>query len=105
MTDRVCQYHHQQYAVPVNRRGAEDSAQEVDHAVRTVAATHPLALACQERALCCCLLLWRRGLPAKLVVGVNLYPLTSHCWCELEERTLSDDADTCARFMPVLTYQ
>jgi hypothetical protein len=75
--------------------------QALDRAVRAAAASHPIAVACKERALCSWALARAVGLHAILVVGVNLFPIAGHCWCELGTQTLGDDRENCDRFTPV----
>jgi hypothetical protein len=81
------------------------SAQELDEIVRTAAARHPLRVECKERALSCWWLLSSAGIPAKLVLGVQLFPLRCHCWCETGKLVLTDDRDQCEQFTPVLSYE
>jgi Transglutaminase-like superfamily/Coenzyme PQQ synthesis protein D (PqqD) len=76
----------------------------VDRAVRDLAASLPVPGACKERALSCWTLAHWAGQPATLVVGLDLFPLAGHCWCECGTRTLSDDAERCALFTPILQY-
>jgi hypothetical protein len=83
---------------------AEQAIGAIDEAVRRTAAHHPLAVTCKERALCCWSLLRALGLPATLVVGLNLFPLEGHCWCEAGTRVLTDYPDRCAHFTPVVKY-
>ena len=82
----------------------KDLPQEVDTAIRDMAAGYPFPVECKERALCCWTLLRGVGLPAQLVVGISLFPLESHCWCELEGCVLTDHLDRCERFTPVMRY-
>jgi hypothetical protein len=82
----------------------EQSAQDIDNVVRNVAAHHLLHVECKERALSCWWLLCSAGFSAQLVVGVSLFPLESHCWCEVGQFVLSDDQDRCQQFTPVLSY-
>lgn len=72
--------------------------------VRAVAAKHLLRVDCKERSLCCWTLLRTAGLPASLVIGVRLFPLLGHCWCE-SNSTLSDDREECEQFTPVVQYK
>ena len=86
---------------------AEQHAAYIDSLENTVrggAARHLLPIECKERALCCWLLLREAGLPACMVVGIDLFPFLGHCWCEVGERIVSDDAARCTRFVPVLSY-
>lgn len=76
----------------------------VEAAVRTATAHHVLPVACKERALCGWGLLCAHGLPAKLVLGIELFPLASHCWCQLGERVVGDLPERCARFTPVTSH-
>jgi Transglutaminase-like superfamily len=76
----------------------------IDTAVRQAAARHILKVECKERALCCWVLARRAGVPAQLVVGICLFPLEGHCWCECGEWIFSDDRDRCASYHPVITY-
>jgi hypothetical protein len=83
----------------------EELAQAIDGAVRESAASHVLQMACKERGLVCWTLLRSAGVPAKLVVGLDLYPLAGHCWCELGNRAFSDFPDRCESFTPVVRYE
>jgi hypothetical protein len=76
----------------------------VDAAIRAVAARHVFGVGCKERSVCCWSLLRAAGVPATVVLGVNLFPLASHCWCEADSRTWSDEQEQCARFTPVARY-
>jgi hypothetical protein len=84
---------------------AEATARAIDDAVCSAAAGNPLGVACKERALCCWALARAAGLPAALVIGVELFPLSGHCWCEAGSWIVSDRPDNCARYTPALRYQ
>lgn len=99
-TIRLFQAHHRKQGV--TREKADPQA--IDGIIRSVAARYPVPVECKERALCCWSILRGMGLPATLVVGISLYPLESHCWCELEGNVLTDYLDKCERFTPVMTY-
>jgi hypothetical protein len=83
---------------------SEDTMRAIDEAVRAVAAEHVFAMGCKERSLCCWALLRSVGIPAAVVLGINLFPLASHCWCESGPWTLSDYQDQCEKFTPVVRY-
>ena len=83
----------------------EQSMRDIDKVVRTVAAHHLFHIECKERALSCMWLLCSAGFSAKLVLGVNLFPLECHCWCEVGQFVLSDDQDRCEQFTPILSYE
>jgi hypothetical protein len=101
----VWQYFYHQRPIRHDVREIEQTARAIDGAVRAVAADHPLPIACKERALCCWALLRFEGLPAKLLLGVDLFPFSSHCWCQLGSLVLSDDEDRCQRFTAVVSYE
>ena len=85
---------------PVRQPSAVD---QIDRRVRSLAARLP-GVDCKERALAAWTMLARAGVPATLVVGVHLYPLTGHCWCEAEGWVLTDDALYCRAYTPVACY-
>jgi hypothetical protein len=76
----------------------------IDEAIRQAAANHLFPVECKERALSCWALLRSAEVPAALVVGIKLYPLAGHCWCEVGSRILSDHADRCEEYTPVIRY-
>jgi hypothetical protein len=78
--------------------------QELDRALRAAAASHPVAVACKEQALCAWALARAAGLQAALVVGIDLFPIAGHCWCEVRGHPLSDDRERCDRFTPVARW-
>lgn len=82
-----------------------DRAAAIDASVRHSAARHLMGMGCKERALTCWFLLLRAGIPADLVLGVNLYPLASHCWCESGGQIYSDDVERCGRYEEILRYR
>jgi hypothetical protein len=84
---------------------AESLAQAIDEKVRNAAAWNPIGVACKERALTCWALARGAGLPAVLVVGVELFPFSGHCWCEVGSRIISDDAENCVRYLSALRYE
>jgi hypothetical protein len=72
--------------------------------VRAAVAGHPFAVACKERALCSWSLARTAGLRATLIVGIELFPIAGHCWCEVSERPLGDDQGRCDQFTPVARW-
>jgi len=81
------------------------TARSIDEVVRSVASRHIFGIRCKERALCCWVLLRSSGIPVNLVLGINLFPLSSHCWCEYDSAILSDDPDRCETYIPILFYK
>lgn len=89
-------------------RPAADSDRErlidtIDRATRHSASDLPL-ISCKERALCCWFMLRSAGVPARLVMGVRLLPFSGHCWCEVDERILTDSPERCKAYIPVICY-
>ena len=85
--------------------GLEALAGSIDEAVRSAAARHPMGVDCTERALSCWAMARASGLPATVVVGVELYPLSGHCWCEIGSSIVGDDPQRCRRYAPVFRYE
>lgn len=98
------QRYHGKVAARDSSQEGEKIARAVDSAVRATAARHVLNVGCKERSLSCWTLARSAGLPVRLVLGVDLFPLASHCWCELGPLVLTDYEDRCERFTPVLRY-
>jgi hypothetical protein len=101
---RVWQRCFPQTTVHASQAEQEEAMRMIDTAVRQAAARHILQVECKERALSCWVLARCAGLPARLVVGIRLFPFTGHCWCECGAWALSDDPDRCTAYRPVVTY-
>ena len=88
---------------PARQAGERDAEtiQALDRAVRAAAASHPVSVACKERALCSWSLARAAGLHASINVGIFLFPIAGHCWCEVGAQTLGDDQERCDGFTPV----
>jgi hypothetical protein len=95
---------HSGYAAGQVGEPQEQAVRAVDEVVRAAAASHPFGVECKERALCCWALARAAGLDAAVVVGIDLFPLAGHCWCEVGSWTLSDDLDRCASYTPVARW-
>jgi hypothetical protein len=80
-------------------------AREIGEAVRGAASGYLFGASCKERSLCAWALCRAAGVRATLVLGVNLYPLSSHCWCEYDGEVLTDYADRCENFTPAVRYE
>jgi hypothetical protein len=91
---------------PQSQAGEPDAAtiQALDTTVRAAVASHPFAVACKERALCAWSLVRAAGLNASLVVGIDLFPIAAHCWCEVRAQPLGDDLERCIDFRPVARW-
>jgi hypothetical protein len=91
---------------PQRQAGEREVAtiQPLDTTVRAAVASHPVAVACKERALCAWSLARAAGLNASLTVGIELFPMAAHCWCEVGGQPLGDDAEWCINFMPVARW-
>lgn len=83
----------------------DDLADAIDRRVREAIARHALPVGCKERALTCWAAARSGGLPARIQLGIHLFPLATHCWCEYEARILADRLDgNCDRYHPLLSY-
>jgi Transglutaminase-like superfamily/Coenzyme PQQ synthesis protein D (PqqD) len=72
--------------------------------IRGAAASHWIAVGCKERALAAWSILQSEDIPATIVVGIDLYPLSSHCWCRCGASIVGDDPGRCELFLPVVEY-
>lgn len=82
----------------------EAAISQVDELVQRIASRHPLNPQCKERALVAWHVLTGMGLPARLIMGVMLYPFTAHAWTECHGRVVGDDRARCEQFVPVATH-
>jgi Transglutaminase-like superfamily len=78
--------------------------EELAPTVREAVASCPVWVGCKERALTAAAVVWAAGRPAKVVLGVSPYPLTSHAWCEVDGRVLTDPPDRVEPFVRVAEY-
>jgi hypothetical protein len=83
---------------------ATERLDAIEHTVREAISRSPFPVDCKARALCSWAMVRSAGRPARLVVGIDLFPFLGHCWCESESRVLGDGSDRCGRFNPVLQY-
>lgn len=95
---------HAQFPTRQTDEREAETIQVLDTVVRAAAASHPVAVACKERALCAWSLTRAAGLSATLVVGIELFPMAAHCWCEVGAQPLGDDREWCIKFMPVARW-
>jgi hypothetical protein len=73
--------------------------------VRDVAGAHLFNVECKERALCSWALLRSAGWPATVVVGIQPFPISGHCWCESAGRVVGDSSTYAQPYVPVIRYQ
>jgi hypothetical protein len=81
--------------------GAGLTAEEVERAayhVAVAAAFFPGRAVCLEQSLALYVLLRRRGVPAELRIGVQVYPFYAHAWVELHGRPVNEDVETVEKF-------
>jgi Transglutaminase-like superfamily/Coenzyme PQQ synthesis protein D (PqqD) len=94
--------HRRQGSQSIDDSGTLDA---IDTIVRRAIMHHPLNLGCKERALCCQALTHAAALPARIVLGVDLFPFGLHCWCESGSRVVADRYEgRCDRYTPLATY-
>ena len=74
-------------------------------AVSRAAARYPFPLDCKDRALAAFAMARAAGLPACVVLGISLFPLALHAWCESGGRVVADQFDGyCDRYRPLRVY-
>jgi hypothetical protein len=85
-------------------RASHDDIARLGRAVRDSENRLP-SIDCKERALVC----WRcarlAGADARLVVGLQLYPLGAHTWCRVGELFVGDTEASCANYTPIAEYR
>jgi hypothetical protein len=86
------------------RAAPPPAVEAVGQAVRRALSRSVFPADCKARALCCWALLRSAGHPARVVVGIDLFPFLGHCWCESGAQVLTDTHGRCGRFTPVLQY-
>jgi hypothetical protein len=73
------------------------------HVFGRVSARTPLAHNCMHRSLALQRILARRGIAAKLCIGIgrkpNLFP--GHAWLEVDGVVVNDDAEVVSRYVPL----
>jgi len=89
-------------------RSGNEGAGDLDAiaiAVTRVVARYPFPLDCKERALAAFALARASGLPARIVLGISLFPLALHAWCESGGEVVADQFDGyCDRYTPIRVY-
>jgi len=88
------------------RRGARvqgtvlppDQVERAAYHVAVAAAFFPGRAVCLEQSLALYLLLRRRGVPAELRIGVQVYPFYAHAWVELHGEPVNEDRETVEKF-------
>lgn len=83
---------------PLDGGAAARVVDEVEATIMSSVHRLPLETACKERALCCWFMLRRRRVPAELLVGVTLNPVSGHSWCQYGDRIVGDTIDRCCDF-------
>jgi len=74
-------------------------------AVTRAVARYPVPLDCKERALAAFAMARAAGLPARIVLGISLFPLALHTWCESGGQVVADQLDGyCDRYTPLRIY-
>ncbi len=77
---------------------APDEVERAAYHVAVAAAFFPGRAVCLEQSLALYVLLRRRGVPAELRLGVQVYPFYAHAWVELDGRPVNEDQETVEKF-------
>jgi len=81
------------------------SAEAMCEKIRRTVASHILPVNCKERSLLCWSLLRAAGIETQLIVGIDFFPFSSHCWCESDGDVVCDFPGRCANYHPIFIYQ
>lgn len=84
--------------------GLEISIAQFSSNVKNALASCPVPVDCKVRALTSASVLSAAGMPAEIVIGIDLFPFLGHCWCECEGTAIADRIDRCTRFTPVIRH-
>jgi hypothetical protein len=79
-------------------RLAGDEVERTAYHVAVAAAFFPGRAVCLEQSLALYVLLRRRGVPAELRVGVQVYPFHAHAWVELDGEPVNEDRELVEKF-------
>lgn len=79
-------------------RAPGDTVASVVNAMQSACALYAKETKCLQRSAVVTRLLRRRGVPAELVIGCRLPPLTAHAWVEVEGNVVSDYQDDMNHF-------
>ncbi|MFL5577705.1 MAG: lasso peptide biosynthesis B2 protein [Gemmatimonadaceae bacterium] len=71
------------------------------HAVATAGAFFPGRALCLEQSLALYYCLRRRGIAARLRLGVQSHPFAAHAWVEWRDEPLNDTRERLKRFLPL----
>lgn len=81
-----------------------DAVLEDAATIHAAATRHWLKVDCKERALTAWAVARRKGIDARVVIGLRLYPLGGHAWCRVGDRVIADDAEFCSAHKAILEY-
>jgi len=79
--------------IPIRRRRAPGSVENLVRIVDRAAIHYPRELLCLRRSAAITWMLRRHGHPAELVFGASIIPFSAHAWVELDGRIVNDDED------------
>jgi hypothetical protein len=103
-TVRAWRLGHRAPAPPAQPGAWERAILVTDDLVRRVAHAHLLHMECKERALCSWSLLRTAGWPASLVVGIEPFPISGHCWCESGDSVVGDAGGYSQSYTSVIRH-
>jgi hypothetical protein len=84
---------------------AKLGAREIGEVIRHISARLPWKIDCKEQTLTCWFLCRQFGVSTTMVLGIMIYPLASHFWCEWEGQCLTDDPERSRRYTPIIRYE
>jgi len=75
-----------------------EEVERTAYRVAVAAAFFPGRAVCLEQSLALYVLLRRRGVPAELRLGVQVYPFYAHAWVELDGKPVNEDPERIQKF-------
>jgi hypothetical protein len=86
--------HHFVSTWPVAERGiTENVVQQVCVAVNTACVWYPKRVRCLQRSTVTTCLLRSTGIPAKMVMGAQILPVSAHAWTEVNGKPINERRD------------
>jgi hypothetical protein len=78
------------FAVRDLTRGETASVETLCHAMDIACAFYPKRIRCLQRSAATVILLRRRGVLARMVIGAQVLPLKAHAWVEVADQVVND---------------
>jgi hypothetical protein len=97
--DDFAALHHSVRRSPLNKDPVKHlNCEQVCRAIDLASVFYPRQVWCLQRSAATAVLLRRYGVPAELVIGVQLVPFKSHAWVEAYGRVVNDKSSVSEQY-------